>query len=123
MVKRAVIRYSEAFKLQVLREFDEGRFKTPSEAARTYGIRSQGTIRYWARKYGKQHLLSKVIRVETPKEIDETQVLRKRVRDLEKALADAHLRERFDAAYLKIACRTAGIEDVEGFKKKHAGKL
>jgi len=123
VVKRAVIRYSEAFKLQVLREFDAGRFKTPSEAARTYGIRGNGTIDCWARKYGKQHLLGKVIRVETPKENDETQVLRKRVRDLEKALADAHLRERFDAAYLKIACRTAGIEDVEGFKKKHAGKL
>ena len=120
---KSAIRYSEAFKLQVLRELDEGRFSTPSAAARTYGIRGAGMIKYWARKYGKQHLLGKVIRVETPKEINETQVLRKRVRDLEKALADAHLRELFDAAYLKIACRTAGIEDIEGFKKKHAGKV
>ena len=120
---KSVIRYSEAFKLQVLRELDEGRFKTLAVAAQTYGIRSRSTIMYWAHKYSKQHLLGKVVRVETPKEIDETKALRKRVRDLEKALADAHLRERFDAAYLKIACRTAGIEDVEGFKKKHAGKL
>jgi transposase len=120
---KSVIRYSEAFKLQVLRELDEGRFTTPWAAAQTYGIRGNGTIEYWARKYGKQHLLGKVVRVETPKEIDEAKALRKRVRDLEKALADAHLKERFDAAYLKVACRTAGIEDVEGFKKKHAGKL
>lgn len=123
MVKKAVIRYSEAFKLQVLRELEEGRFTTPLAAARMYGIRGNGTIEYWARKYGKQHLLGKVIRVETPKEIDETKALRKRVRALEKALADAHLKERFDAAYLEIACRTAGIEDIESFKKKHAGKL
>lgn len=123
MVKKAVIRYSEAFKLQVLRELEEGRFATRSEVARTYGIRGQATIDCWARKYGKQHLLGKVIRVETPKEIDETKALRKRVRALEKALADAHLKERFDAAYLEIACRTAGIEDIESFKKKHAGKL
>ena len=40
----------------------------------------------------------------------------------EKALADAHIDARLDAAYLKIACRRAGIEDVEDFKKKHAGK-
>jgi hypothetical protein len=45
------------------------------------------------------------------------------MRELEKALADAHIDAKLDAAYLKIACRAAGIEDVEGFKKKHAGKL
>lgn len=117
------IRYSEAFKLQVLRELEEGRFTTRASAARTYGIRGGATIEGWARRYGKLHILGKVIRVETPEEIDETRELRKRVKDLEKALADAHLAGMFDKAYLKIACRTAGIEDVEGFKKKHAGKL
>ena len=120
---RSAVRYSEAFKLQILRELEEGRFATRAEAARTYGIRGMGTIEYWAHKYGKQHLLGKVIRVETPKEVNETRELRKRVRELEKALANAHLKERFDEAYLKIACRAAGIEDVEDFKKKHAGKL
>lgn len=120
---RPSVRYSEAFKLQVLRELEEGRFATRTEAARTYGIRGMETIAKWARKYGKQHLLGKVIRVETPKEINETRELRKRVRELEKALADAHLKERFDEAYLKIACRTAGIEDIDDFKKKHGGKL
>ncbi len=120
---REAIRYSEAFKLQVLRELEGGRFKTKEAAKRAYGIRGQGTIESWAIKYGKGHLVGKVIRVESAKEIDEKKELRKRVRDLEKALADAHLRERFDDAYLKIACRAAGIEDVDGFKKKHAGML
>lgn len=119
---RSAVRYSEAFKLQVLRELEEGRFATRGEAARTYGIRGQETIVNWARHYGKAHLLGKVIRVETAEEINETKELRKRVRDLEKALADAHLKGLFDDAYLKIACRAAGIEDVEAFKKKHAGK-
>ena len=80
-------------------------------------------IQYWARKYGKNHLLGRVIRVETPQEVNEARELRKRVRELEKALADAHIDARLDAAYLKIACRAAGIGDVEDFKKKHAGKL
>lgn len=119
---RRVIRYSEAFKLQVLRELEEGRWGSPFAAARAYGIGGCGMIRYWARKYGKEHLMGKVIRVEQAKELNETRELRKRVRELEKALADAHLEHRFDEAYLKIACRAAGIEDVEGFKKKNAGK-
>lgn len=118
-----VVRYSEAFKLQVLREIEEGRFSSRFAAARTYGISGNGTIEYWARKYGKAHILGKVIRVETPEEIDETRELRKRVRDLEKALSNAHLKGMFDDAYLQIACRAAGIKDVDEFKKKHAGKV
>jgi hypothetical protein len=44
------------------------------------------------------------------------------MRDLERALATAHLDLKLNDAYLQIACRSAGIDDVDGFKKKHAGK-
>jgi len=121
--KKGTIRYSEAFKLQVLREVESGRFATRSAAYRAYGIRGSGAIERWARKYGKNHLVGKVIRVETPDELDEMKELRKKVRELEKALAEAHIDRRLESAYLKIACRAAGIEDVEGFKKKHVGEL
>jgi len=114
--------YSEAFKMQVLRELEEGRFGSPEQARRTYGIRGCGTLQSWMRKYGKQHLLSKVVRVETPKEINELQLLRKRVRHLEKGLADAHLDLKLEQAYVRLACQVAGIEDVEAFKKKSGGK-
>jgi transposase-like protein len=120
---RQTIRYSEAFKLQVLRDLEQGRFPSREAVKRVYGIRGQGTIERWALKYGKGHLLGKVVRVQKAEEINENQQLRRRVRELEKALADAHLKERFDEAYLRIACRAAGIEDMEGFKKKHAGRL
>jgi len=120
---RTTIRYSEAFKQQVLRELDAGRFATIGEASRTYGIRGAETVTKWVRQYGKSHLLGKVITVHKPQEISEARELRKRVRELEKALADAHLKGLFDDAYLKIACRTAGIDDVDKFKKKHAGTL
>jgi len=121
--EKASVRYSEAFKLQVLRGVETGKFVTRAAAYRAYGIPGCGTIERWARKYGKNHLIGKVVRVETPQEMDEAKELRKRVRELEKALADAHLDSRLDAAYLQIACRAAGIEDVDEFKKKHAGKL
>ena len=117
-----VIRYSEAFKQQVLRELEEGKLQSIEQARRVYGIRGGGTIRYWIEKYGKRHLLKKVVRVEKPGEESELKQLRRRVRDLEKALADAHLDLKVGEAYLGIACRAAGIEDVEGFKKKHGGR-
>ena len=118
---QSAIRYSEAFKLQVLRELEEGRFETRVAAYRAYGIRGCGTIERWAVKYGKNHLVGKVIRVETPKEVSELKALRKRVRDLEKALADERLGHMLEDAYLHIACEAAGIDDVDDFKKKHAG--
>ena len=122
MVQKVTVRYSEAFKHQLLRELEEGKFGSVMGAARAYGIRGGATIQGWIRRYGREHLLRKVVRVETPKEVNEAKELRKRVRELEKALADAHIDARLDAAYLKVACRRAGIEDVEDFKKKHAGK-
>ena len=119
---KTVLRYSEAFKLQVVRELEAGRFATAYAAGRAYGIKAPGTVAYWLRKYGKDHLLGKVVHVMRADEQAEVQALRKQVRELKGALADAHLDLKLDAAYLRIACRAAGIEDVEAFKKKHGGK-
>ena len=121
MVQKVMVRYSEAFKHQVLRELEEGKFGSMKAAARAYGVRGGATIQGWIRRYGRMHLLRKVVRVETPKEVNEAKELRKRVRELEKALADAHIDSRLDAAYLQIACRAAGIDDVDGFKKSTLG--
>ena len=49
----ASLTVSEAFKQQVLRELEEGRFKNIGEAARGYGIRGGGTIQKWIRGYGQ----------------------------------------------------------------------
>ena len=119
---KPVIRYSEAFKLQVVRELEQGRFGSLAEAGRAYGVRGAMTVGAWVRRFGKDHILGKVVRIMKADEQAEVQALRKQVRELKAALADAHLDLKLDAAYLEIACRTAGIEDVEGFKKKHAGK-
>ena len=43
------------------------------------------------------------------------------MRELERALADAHRDLKLEAAYVELACEVAGVEDVEEFKKKHAG--
>ena len=116
------IRYSEAFKQQVLRELEEGKLKSQEQARRVYGIRGSSTVAKWIGKYGKTGLMRKVVRVEKPEERSELKELRKRVRDLEKALADAHLDLKLEKSYTLQACDIAGIEDVDGFKKKGGGK-
>ena len=115
------MRYSEAFKLQVVREVESGRHRNCSEASAVYGIRGAGTVARWVRRYGKSHLLRKVVRVETADERREIERLRAQVKEFQAALSEAHLELRLERSYLKLACRAAGEQDVEAFKKKHAG--
>jgi transposase len=119
--RRTGIRYSEAFKLQVVRDLEQGRFENVGAAGRAYGVNGAVTVATWVRRYGKEHLLNKVIRVMKADEQTEVKALRKRVRELERALADAHIDLKLEAAYVELACEAAGIEDVAEFKKKHAG--
>jgi transposase-like protein len=115
-----VVRYSEAFKLQVVDELERGRFGSPFEAARAYGIGGDHTVRHWVTQYGKGHLLKKVIRVSKQDEPGELKRLKDRVRQLEEALADAHMDAALDRSFFEILCRQSQTDPV-AFKKKHAG--
>jgi transposase len=111
-------RYSEAFKLQVVKELDDGKFKTLEEARTTYGVRGSATVRNWMEKYGIDKKFRKVVRVEMAKETDERKKLRKDVKALKEAVSDLHLDNKLESAFLKIACGMLGMS-VEDFKKKH----
>jgi transposase-like protein len=117
-----VIRYSESFKLQVVRDLESGRFANIGQAASHYGIKGSVTIRGWLIKFGKDRLMPRVVRVETPNEQNELKRLRQRVRQLEGLLADKELGLVISETYLELACERAGVLDVEDFKKKIAGR-
>jgi len=116
---RSFLRYSEAFKQQVISELESGKFSSISEANRVYGINGAETVTQWIRKYGREDLLPKKVKIETLKERDELKAARKRIRQLEAALADAHIDASLGDSYLKIACQRLGI-DAADFKKKNA---
>jgi transposase len=118
---RVSIRYSEAFKMEVVREL-ESEGKAFEELRRKYGIGGNDTVQKWVRRYGNG-TRGKIIRVEKPEEINELKQLRERTRRLEKALADANLDLALERQYTRLACQRAGIEDVQEFKKKAAGQL
>ncbi|MHC5077539.1 MAG: transposase [Planctomycetota bacterium] len=117
-----VIRYSEAFKIGVVRDLERGRFKSPGEAAEAHGIRGMSTVSRWVRQYGRGHLLKEVVRVSKRGEPSEIKRLKERVRQLEGALADAYMDSALDRAYFKRLCKEMDI-DPEAFKKKHGAEL
>ena len=120
-MSKRVVRYSEAFKQQVVEEVERGRFGSAHEAAQAYGITGHGTVERWLKDFGRGRLLRKVVRVEKPGEPGEIKRLKQRIRRLEEALADSHMDRALDQSFFEILCEQSGI-DPEAFKKKYAGK-
>lgn len=117
---KPAVRYSEAFKMEIVREL-ESQGVSMMSLEKKYGISGRGTIRRWLTRYGNGSR-GKVILVQKPEEIDELKRLKERVRRLEGALADANVDLAIERAYTRIACKRAGISDVDEFKKKNAGQ-
>ncbi len=115
-VRRQEIRYSEAFKMEVVRAPESEGETGFDDLAMKYGIKGKTTVARWVRQYGNG-TRGTVIRVERPGEINEVERLTARVRRLEEALADANIDAALERAYTRIACRRAGIADVAEFKK------
>ena len=118
-----VVRYSEAFKLQVVRELETGRRRSRSEARQRYGIGGLGTVARWVRRYGRADIQGRVVRVETTDERDPIKALQARIKKLERAIVDSNVREALHKAYFDIVCREYGVRDPEALKKSIAEKL
>jgi transposase-like protein len=120
--RKNYIRYGEAFKRQVVDEIERGKFTGAYAAGRAYGIKGATTVSKWIREYGSADLLPKKITIHTLDEQDENKELKKRVKELERALADSYMSGLLKESYLEIACERMGT-DVEAFKKKHVTNL
>jgi len=116
---KPAIRYSQAFKLEVVRELERDLVPI-DQVRRKYGI-GVGSIQDWIAQYGNGSR-GRIIRVETPKEINELKRLKERVKRLESVLADTNLDLALERQYTRLACERAGIQDVAEFKKKAAGQ-
>jgi transposase-like protein len=106
-----------AFKQQVVADLEGGRFSSILGARAHYSIGGADTIRRWLVRYGRNHLIPKVVRVETLDEAERIRELQRRVRDLEQALGRTQMGRMLDESYLRLACEALGT-DVASFKKK-----
>ena len=107
MNSRKIVRYSEAFKMEVVREVEQSLISV-SKVKLKYGITGNGTVERWIRQFGREHLLPRRIKVETMDEIDRIKKLEREKQELESALSQAHL---------KILCLETLVDETE----KHFG--
>ncbi len=112
------IRYSQAFKLQCVREVEAGK-SCAFAVQRKYKIKGTDTVMRWVRQLGSGRF-GKLIRVEKAQEVNETVQLRRELRRAKEALADTHMELALERAFLAVACEELG-QSLEDFKKKHAG--
>jgi transposase len=113
--RKNAIRYSEAFKRQVVSEVEAG--SSCEDVRKKYGVGGNGTIRYWLKRMGKLALLPKIIRVEKPDEKAKLKELERQIRELKNALAETQVRCVIAESHFEIVCEDQGL-DPEAVKKK-----
>ena len=106
MEKIAIRRYSEAFKKQVVREYEEG--AAANSLREKYGIKGSSTVSKWVKKYGREGSRYKLMVIQKPEEQERVKALEKRVQELEHALAQVMIEKLMLESLVEV------IEEEEG---------
>ena len=91
------------------------------DCRRKYGIGGSSTIQKWLKKYGKNHLLNKMVRVETLDEVQKIKALETELKNVKEAFANLSLRNLVLETYLEEFGKETGRTDE--IKKKYAQEL
>ena len=120
IMRKTTVRYSDCFKRSIVEEIEKNGLSI-EDCRRKYGIGGSATIQKWLKKYGKNHLLNKVVRVETIDEIQEINALKKENKALKEAFANLSLKNLVLETYLEEFGKETGRTDE--IKKKYAQEL
>jgi transposase len=93
MMYKPQVRYSISFQQKVVKEIEQEGLLI-EEVKRRYGITGAATVQKWLRKFGKNHLLNKMVRIQTMEEKDRIKQLEQEIKKLKMALADSMLEKR-----------------------------
>lgn len=108
MTKKTVKRYSEAFKRQVIREYENG--DSMADLKKKYGITGGSTIPNWIKKYAKQGFRHELVRIQRAEEADRVRELEEQVEELEQALGRVVLEKLKIESILEELEETYGVE-------------
>jgi transposase-like protein len=103
-------RYSDAFKNKIVSDIEKGRL-TISQAMHLYEINSTNTIYKWLRKYGKNDLIKKVVRIEMKDEKSSLKQKEERIRELESALSSLALHNICLQSYVDVVNENISEEE------------
>ncbi len=108
MGKIPIRRYSEAFKKQVVREYEDG--ASASRLREKYGIKGRSTVTTWVKKYGREGSRYQLMVIQKPEERERVKVLEKRVQELERALGQVMLDKLMLESLVEVIEEEEGIE-------------
>ena len=118
--RRTKVRYSDCFKRSIVEEIEKNGLSI-EDCRRKYGIGGSSTIQKWLKKYGKNHLLNKMVRVETLDEVQKIKALETELKNVKEAFANLSLRNLVLETYLEEFGKETGRTDE--IKKKCAQEL
>ena len=87
--QKTSFRYSISFRQMVVKEIEGGR--SIESVRKQYDIGGGGTIQKWIKNFGKNHLLNKIVKVETMDERNRMKQLEEENKKLKMALGDAYM--------------------------------
>ena len=114
-MRKTTVRYSDCFKRSIVEEIEKNGLSI-EDCRRKYAIGGSTTIQKWLKKYGKNHLLNKIVRVETIDEIQEIKALKKEIKALKEAYAEMTIEKKVYETYLQVYGEETGRS--EEIKKK-----
>ena len=109
-------RYSQAFKQEVVREYEAG--ASINELRKKYGIGGGSTIQVWIERYGREGTRHKLIVIQSPQEQNQVKVYKERASQLEKVVAQLTL----DKLMLTASLDEAEARLGESVKKNGGGR-
>lgn len=116
MKKEPIKRYSQAFKQQVVREYEAG--ASVNSLRQKYGIGSPGTVKHWIERYGRSGYRSELVIIQSVADQLEVKAMKQRISQLEAALAESVLENRMLHTTLGVASQALEIDLKKNFGKK-----
>jgi transposase len=126
-MKKTYIRYGEAFKRQVVLEYESG--VSVNALKKKYGIGGSETINLWIKKYAKDGFRHDLIRIQSTNEIDQIKALEGHIEELERTLGKVTLEklklesivEELEASHLiEIKKNEVQLSNGSGPKRKNS---
>ncbi len=116
---KQINRYSTSFKMMVVQEMESG--SSLADVKARYGIKGGDTVQGWIRLFGKNHLLNKVVRIETMNEKDRLKQLEQENRLLKLKLAETYMAKDCLEELIKLANREYKTDLKKSFGTTSAG--
>ena len=116
MKKDPIKRYSQAFKQQVVRDYEAG--SSIYSLLQKYGIGAHHTVERWVKQYGRSGYRSEVVVIQTVEDQLAVKAMKQRIAELEAALAASVLENRMLHTTLEVASAALALDLKKNFGKK-----